>query len=365
MIADREGFAYPYIDSANCTECGLCQKNCSFQDDLNTNGDDFAVQVFAAKHRDDSIRLSSSSGGMFTALSNHTLNKNGVIYGATFDDNFRVVHQKAESIIERNKLRGSKYVQSDLGNIFLDVKTALDMDRDVLFTGTPCQIAGLKAYLGGGEYERLILSDLVCHGTPSPLIWEDYVYFLKKKKGNLTEFNFRDKRTGWHDSILSAIFADGSIIFNTPIVDVFNSIFYYHVALRPSCHVCPFANFERVSDLTIADFWGIEKCKPHFDDNKGVSLVLLNTKKGAAIFEKIKNHLIYEESNAGECTQRNLIRPTEPSPKRDVFWEDYYKYGFEYVAKKYTDYGFINRVKHAVLKPVLSKFGIIGFVKKY
>ena len=179
----------------------------------------------------------------------------------------------------------------------------------------------------------MILCDLVCHGQPSPLVWKDYVGLLKRKKGNLVDYNFRDKRTGWHNSTLSATFADGSIIFNTPIVDVFNSIFYQHLALRPSCHVFPFTNFKRFSDFTIADFWGIENCKPHFDDNKGVSLVLLNTEKGVVLFEKIKGNLIFEKSNIDECKQRHLTRPAEPSPDRDVFWSEYYKYGFEYVAK--------------------------------
>lgn len=368
MVADSEGFKYPEVDETKCLDCGLCLKVCPFHKDYNKGKKPQIPTVYAAKYKDDSVRLSSSSGGMFTALSNYILGENGVVYGAAFDDDFRVCHQKAENMVERDKFKGSKYVQSDLGHIFLDVKTELDKDRDVLFTGTPCQIAGLRAYLGNKRYEKLILCDLVCHGTPSPLIWNEYIdLLLKNKKTKLNRFNFRDKGAGWHSSRLYAMFADGSTMYNTPMVDLFDSIFYQHIALRPSCHACVFTNFDRVSDITMADFWGIEECKPDFDDNIGVSLVLLNTIKGKRIFENVKEYLIYESSGIDECKQRHLTEPAKPSLKRDIFWKDYYEHGFEYVAKKYTDYGFINLVKHKIkdniLKPMLSKLGIMDFVK--
>ena len=368
MVADSEGFKYPEINETKCLDCGLCQKVCPFHKDYNEGKKSQIPAAYAAKYKDDSVRLSSSSGGMFTALSNFILGENGVVYGAAFDDDFRVCHQKAENMVERDKFKGSKYVQSDLGKIFLDVKTELDNDKDILFTGTPCQIAGLRAYLGHKKYEKLILCDLVCLGTPSPLIWSDYInLLLKNKTTKLKRFNFRDKGAGWHKSRLYAMFADGSTMYNTPMVDLFDSIFYQHIVLRPSCHACVFTNFDRVSDITIADFWGIEKCKPDFDDNKGVSLVLINTKKGEAIFENVKECLIYESSSIDECKQRHLTEPAKPSPKRDVFWKDYYEHNFKYVAKKYTNYGFINRVKHKVkhniLKPLLSKLGLMDFVK--
>ena len=369
MVADSEGFKYPEVDDTKCLDCGLCRKVCPFHKGYNKDKKSQIPAVYAVKYKDDSVRLSSSSGGMFTALSNYILGENGVVYGAAFDDDFRVCHQKAENMIERDKFKGSKYVQSDLGNIFLDVKTELDKDRAVLFTGTPCQIAALRACLGDKRYKKLILCDLVCHGTPSPLIWKEYIdLLLKNKKSKLKRFNFRDKGVGWHNSQLYAMFADGSNMYNTPLVDLFDSIFYQHIALRPSCHVCVFANFDRVSDITMGDFWGIEKYKPDFDDNKGVSLTLLHTKKGEAIFESVKECLIYESSSIDECKQqRHLTEPAKRSPKRDVFWKDYYEYGFEYVAKKYTNYGFINRVKHKIknniLKPILSKLGLMDFVK--
>jgi coenzyme F420-reducing hydrogenase beta subunit len=152
-------------------------------------------------------------------------------------------------------------------------------------------------------------------------------------------------------------------MYNTSLIDIFDSLFYQHIVLRPSCHACVFTNFERSSDITIADFWGIEKYKSDFDDNKGVSLVLINSKKGEMIFKNVKRHLIYEISNMVECKQRHLTTPAEPSPKRDTFWKEYNEHGFEYVAKKYTNYGFINKFKPNVLKHILCKLGIIIFLK--
>lgn len=364
MVADQEGFKYPQIDETTCTECDLCQKICPFHEGYFRDTNLHIPKVYAAKHINDDIRIASSSGGMFTALSDYILQKDGVIYGVAFDNDFRVCHKKAETAQERDKFRGSKYVQSDLGNIFQDVKVELDKKRDVLFTGTPCQIAGLKAYLGKKNYTSLILCDLVCHGTPSPLIWRDYVSLLEKTKGcSLQSFSFRDKGKGWHNSRLCAQFVDGTTLYNTPIVDCFDSIFYQHIALRPSCHTCVFTNFTRPSDITIADFWGIENSKPEFDDNKGISLVLVNTKKGEAMFEKVKSGLVFEASTMDDCRQRHLIVPAEPSPKREVFWNDYYGHGFEYVAKKYTEYGLRNRFKQRVLKPVLDKLGVLDLAR--
>lgn len=364
MVADQEGFKYPQIDETICTECDLCQKICPFHEGYSREMNLQTPKVYAVKHIDDDIRIASSSGGMFTALSDYILEKHGVVYGAAFDHKFRVCHQKAETAQGRDEFRGSKYVQSDLGNTFRDVKAELDRDRDVLFTGTPCQVAGLRAYLGKKKYDRLILCDLVCLGTPSPIIWKEYVALLERTKGStLQSFKFRDKGKGWHSSSLSAQFVDGTTLCNTPIVDCFDSIFYQHIALRPSCHACVFTNYARPSDITIADFWGIEDSKPEFDDNKGVSLVLVNTEKGKAVFEKVKVGLVYEVSTMDECRQRHLTVPAEPSPKRDIFWNDYYEHGFEYVAKKYTEYGLRNRVKQGVLKPVLDKVGVLDLAR--
>jgi len=366
MLADNEGFLYPYIDETKCTECLLCKSICPFRQLRDATGHFETPQVYAARHKDDRVRSSSSSGGMFTALSDYILDNHGVVYGAAFDPDFNVRHIKAENRNQRDLCKGSKYVQSSLDNTFVDVKAELDQGRHVLFTGTPCQTAGLKAYLGSAAYEKMILCDLVCHGTPSPLIWRDYIDLLVRKKGaSLQSFYFRDKSAGWHSSRLYAEFSNGSTLSHTALLDCFNNIFYSHMALRPACHACVFTNFQRPSDITIADFWGIELCKPEFDDDKGVSLVLLNTTKGKNIFENINKCLLHKQSNVEECKQRqrHLMEPATRSPLRDAFWKDYHNNGFEYVAKKYTNYGLLNRFKQKILKPMLDKSGILNFIR--
>jgi len=366
MAVDNEGFSYPQINETKCSQCGLCRKICPFHENYNVDGNYNTPKVYAVKHVDEDVRISSTSGGMFTALSDLVLEKNGVVYGAVFDEHFRVCHHKAESKAERDKMKGSKYVQSDLNHIFLDIKNELNNGKYVLFTGTPCQVAGLKAFFNNAPSEKLILCDLICHGTPSPLIWKEYISLLKKKKkSNLKYFKFRDKGKGWHKSRLYAEFDDGSKLYDEPLIKLYNSIFYQHVALRPSCHHCVFTNLKRPSDITIGDFWGIEKYKQRFDDNKGVSLVLINTEKGEDIFQKLRNNLIYETSSVEECVQqqRHLTVPASCPSKRKIFWEDYYSRGFKYVARKYTTYGPVNRLKYNILKPILSKLGILNFAK--
>lgn len=269
-------------------------------------------------------------------------------------------HEKADNKNDRDKFKGSKYVQSDLRDIFLNVRSGLENNKMVLFTGTPCQTAGLRAFLNNKKYDNLVLCDLVCAGAPSPLLWKEYVLFLTKKtKSSIKRYSFRYKGVSWHKSSYIVELKDGKIMHNEPTVDIYSSIFNSHNALRPSCHNCVFANFERPSDLTIGDFWGIEKSKPHFDDDRGVSLVLINTEKGKEIFNAIKEDLVYEVSNTSECKQRNLTMPTPVSSKRDIFWKNYYEKGFVYVARKYTEYGVINRTKKYVIKPILKKIGIL------
>lgn len=360
MQADREGFLYPVTDEDLCTDCGLCQKICPFQNINTISGNYTQPKVYAVKHRDDNVRMNSTSGGMFTAISDYILSKDGVIYGAGFDEQFRVCHQKAENVEDRNKLRGSKYVQSDLQGVFKDIKEELKKGRQVLFTGTPCQTAGLHAYLSK-KYENLYLCDLVCHGTPSPLMWKEHVDFMvNRRKKIITAYDFRSK---WRGINVSIAFEDGSFIHNSTDLLTYTNIFYSHVALRPSCYHCQFTNYSRPSDITIADFWGIEKCMPDFDDDKGVSLVLVNSPKGLELFQKIKIKLDYRESNTTDCVQRNLCEPSEPSPLREQFWQDYWSKGFKYVLKRYAGYGGKSRAK-IFIRNGLEKVGLLPIVKR-
>jgi len=340
MIPDEEGFLYPEIDEEKCVHCGLCRKICPFHGSYERSGRFEIPFVYAVKHADGNVREASTSGGMFTALSDFVLTKKGVVYGAAFTKpDFKVCHIRAESSDERDRMRGSKYVQSEIGMAFPKIKSDLKKENNVLFTGTPCQVAGLKAFLGDMYYEKLILCELSCLGTPSPLIWREYATFLQRKRGKkLSEFRFREKGLGWHNKLSKAYFEDGTNEFNTALLQSFNALFFQFVALRPSCHHCPFANIERGADFTIADFWGIEKYKPEFFDDKGISLVLVNTPKASFIIEQIKQQLILQPSSIEECIgrQRHFKKSAESSLRRDAFWNDFYNKGIEFVLEKYA-----------------------------
>lgn len=365
MVRDEEGFLYPQVNDALCKGCSLCISVCPFRTGYETKDNFEEPLVFAAKHKSLEIRKTSTSGGLFTALSNHVLANGGAVYGAGFDESFHVCHQKAETACERDRLKGSKYVQSDLGRTFPDVKEQLEKGRMILFTGTPCQTAGLNAYLSR-SYDGLILCDLVCHGTPSPMVWQDFVRFIEQRQNSaLAEYRFRDKGNGWHTPRPYAAFENGSILCDSPSVRAFDSIFYQHLALRPSCHSCVFTNFRRPSDITIADFWGIEQCLPEFDDNSGVSLVLINTEKGKSVFNLIKNGLDFMESNPEDCVKRqaHLTAPATPSPRRNAFWADYHTHGIAYILKKYASCNTIQRIKQEIIKPFLIKIGIFDLIK--
>lgn len=363
MIADEEGFLYPSISQDICIECNLCKKVCPFSDHYRPSGNYDQPLVYAVKHKDDTVRMNSSSGGMFTAISDYILDIEGVVYGAAFDENFVVRHQKAETVEERNKFRGSKYVQSNLLEVFDDINNELKKGRAVLFSGTPCQNAGLSSYLKK-NHENLYLCDIVCHGTPSPLIFENYIRYCERKNNcNIEEYYCRFKGNGWRSHTEKAVYANGKEDGTSLLSQSYKEIFYSHVALRPACHNCKYCNFFRPSDVTIGDFWGIEKSMPDFDDNIGTSLVLINSSKGLDLFQKVSKNLYYRESNTKDCLQYNLYAPSLPSSQRDQFWKDYRDKGFEYVLKKYTGYGFMGQSKKTAFK-VLNKLGLLHVAKR-
>jgi coenzyme F420-reducing hydrogenase beta subunit len=363
IISDEEGFLYPSINQELCIECDLCKKVCPFSDNYRTSGNYAQPLVYAAKHKDDNVRMNSSSGGMFTAISDYILDIDGVIYGAAFDENFVVRHQRAKTPEERNKFRGSKYIQSNLIGVFEDIKNEVKKGRTVLFTGTPCQNAGLRAFLNK-SYDNLYLCDIVCHGTPSPLLWKEYIGFLEKRsKSRVVNYFFRYKEVGWRGYNVYALFDNGKSKLNTPDVMTYAKIFGSDLALRPACHNCKFCNFSRPSDITIGDFWGIEKCMPDFDDNIGVSLVLINSSKGQILFQRISKSVYCQESNTYDCMQHNLHSPSLKAPQRELFWQDYKDRGFEYVLKRYATDGFVVDLMKTVAK-VLDKLGLLQVVKK-
>ncbi|MDK2937285.1 MAG: hypothetical protein PWP62_2293 [Eubacteriaceae bacterium] len=365
MIADKEGFLYPTIDQTICIECKKCQDICAFKNGYSTE-DNFAEPlVFAARHKNENVLLSSTSGGAFTAISDYVFTKGGVIFGAAFDDNFNVTHQIAEDTEMRERLKGSKYVQSDLKKVYLEVKKSLSDNKLVLFTGTPCQNAGLRAFLLEESVENLILCDLVCHGAPSPLMWREHLeYIAKKTNQEVLAFSFRDKKIGWRGANTTVDFT-GKTVSNNEIVNVYSKLYFSQTMTRPSCHNCKYTNTRRPSDITIADFWGIEDCMPDFDDNKGTSLILVNTVKGKWILNSIKEELSLRESCLEDCVkkQTQLQAPPLPAPYRQEFWCDYEKHGYGYISKKYGGNNVKVHLKNRV-RAVLITFGLLGVIKK-
>lgn len=280
MQEDSEGFLYPFVDRESCIDCGLCERVCPV---INQNEPQKPVVTLAAVNSDESVRLASSSGGIFTLLAERTIDNGGVVFGAAFDENWDVKHICIDSKSELPKLRGSKYVQSTIGNCYKEAKTHLSAGKEVLFSGTPCQITGLKKFLRK-DYKNLKTMDIVCHGTPSPLVWRKYLDEVSSMYNiaQITDIQFRDKTEGWKNFSLSIKYKDKEgaekTFRETLNENIFMKCFLSNLSLRPSCYQCPARSGKSGSDITLADLWGAENICPGLDDDKGVSLVLLRNK---------------------------------------------------------------------------------------
>lgn len=356
MVRDDEGFQYPQIDSARCTDCGICRKVCAFN---NVPAEKPASQaVYAAKHKSDAVKMTSTSGGVFTALSDTVLERGGTVYGAAYSDDMHVRHERATTNEQRDAFKGSKYAQSDLNTIFSMVKSDLNDGKTVLFSGTPCQTDGLRNFLKY-ETQNLILCDMICYGVPSPIIWEEHVLFLEKKhKSCLVSYTFRSKKYGWNKPVEEGTYQNGRTDSKSLVSQIFMRLFYQRRILRPSCHVCPYTCSRRPSDITIADFWGIEKNMPDFYDRHGVSLVLVNTDKGRTLLNSATGDIELKTGDIETCMRHNLQSPTAAAPDREQFWTDFRDNGYVFVLKKYANYnvkGYLKWTVKKLLKPFLER----------
>lgn len=277
---DIEGFLYPRVNMDTCIDCGLCEKVCPI---VNQAPERYPINVYAAKHPNDDIRVRSSSGGLFTFFAEQVINEGGVVFGARFNDKWEVVHSYTETKEGLVSFRGSKYVQSNIGDSYKQVEIFLKTGRKVMFTGTPCQVAGLRKYLKV-SYANLLTVDFVCHGVPSPRVWKMYLseeLANHNHLGKLTEISFRDKTRGWKNFSFVLKFSKNSAIRDQRTV--LSSVFYDNIymqsflsdlTLRPSCYECHCKAGRSGADVTIGDFWGIDKCRPDIDDDRGVSLIM-------------------------------------------------------------------------------------------
>lgn len=334
MIPDALGFLYPQVDVNKCVKCGLCEKVCAFNDHYDTSLNLEKPIAYGARHKNMKEVETSRSGAAFIAISDYILEQGGVVYGAGYAEHFRVVHKRATTKKERNEFKGSKYVQSDMNKVFRQVKEDLRNGLTVLFSGTPCQTSGLNSFVGKRLRERLFLVDIVCHGVPGPYLWRDYLSYLEKIQGSpIVWVNFRDKQKyGWRAHLESFIFKNGGGDKMS-----FTFLFYKHIMFRQSCGKCHFCNTRRPSDITIADFWGWEKTDPDINkDDKGLSLVLVNTEKGKRLFEAIKDRMNVVPADLENCLQTHLRMPSDIHPLRMQFEDEYKKKGFEYVYLKYN-----------------------------
>lgn len=357
MQPDGMGFLYPVVDEARCIDCSLCERVCAFRPNYEKTDNWSLPEVYAVRHKKMEEMVTSRSGAVFIALSDWILDRGGVIYGAGYADHFRVVHKRAATREQRDEFKGSKYVQSDLRDVFLQVKADLKQGLPVMFSGTPCQVAGLLSWLNVSKVptDHLWLVDLVCHGVPAPYLWRDYLAYVERRQGERAlAVDFRDKtRLGWAAHQESFLFGSGKVI-----KDTYSDLFGQCIMFRHSCGVCHFANLQRPSDLTIGDFWGWEKVNSTFNsDDRGVSLLLVNSDKGKRLFDLIKSQVNYIHTTIESALQPNLRQPSSIHPQRNQFEMDFIRKGFAYVGRKYGNMGFrtrswrmLRRIKHFLVR---------------
>lgn len=353
MQEDSEGFFYPHTDLSKCIKCGLCEKVCPV---VNQNEIRKPIFVYAARNNNDEVRRNSSSGGVFTLLAEQIIEKGGVVFGAKFDKSWKVCHGFTESLQGISDFRGSKYVQSDIKDSYIQAEQFLKQGRLVLFSGTPCQIAGLNLFLRK-KYNNLITADFICHGVPSPSVWQDYlkeiVSILKDKKGvdasNIINISFRDKRIGWKKFSLSFFFRIRNTLWiysENKYKNVFLKGFLRDLFLRPSCYDCPVKSFKSNSDITIADFWDINKHLPQLNDHLGYSLCLVHN-------EQLNHYLIgsnvYSLKNSVFRNNISIYHSARAHNNREKFFSEYKK-GYPVVSliKRYATVPIKRRLKYLI-----------------
>lgn len=356
MIPDDEGFLRPQVDNNKCVDCGLCEKKCPLiypiQEQRNST-------AYAAFNKDELIRSQSSSGGLFYLLAAVIIRQGGAVFGAKFDSDFTVKHDYTESIDGLAVFLGSKYVQSNIGMSYRQAENVLKQGRPVLFTGTPCQIGGLCAYLGK-EYDNLYCQDIICHGVPSPLVWEKYVECREAFSASKTRRTFfRHKKHGWKTYSVLFEFINNTEYIQISSKDLYMRSYQRNLTLRPSCYNCTFKSVDRQADITLADFWGIEKLKPDMNDDGGTSLIIVHTKKGNRLFDSVRDSIRYEQVDLKEAISYNsaMTSSVSANPKRGAFLKEIALRPFDIVARKYCEDSILIRCRKSI-KCIIRKIQI-------
>lgn len=321
MTRDEEGFLYPKVNTERCIECNVCNNICPI---LNPPNNEIYSHSYAGQIKNEDVRKRSSSGGIFSALAEKIIAEGGSVFGAAFDENFCVHHIEVKNIGELDKLRGSKYTQSEIGDSYRQVKEILNDNRKVLFTGTACQIAGLKKYLGR-NYNNLYTVDVLCHGVPSPKLWKKYIAEKEKQYGAAVErISFRHKKYGWKIFSVEFLFKNSTEYILPFGKDPYMRFFLSNISLRPSCHNCRFNKLDRPSDITIGDAWGIDNIHPELDDDKGTSVIIVRGEKGNQLFDAIKDDLVFLEDDVDKLVPPNSggRKSVKPHNKREKFFKE-------------------------------------------
>lgn len=319
MAEDEEGFLYPKVDISKCIDCHLCEKVCPV---INQDEPRTPLNVYAAKNQNDQIRLDSSSGGIFTILAEQVINAGGVVFGACWDEEWNVKHDYAECLDNLSKFRSSKYLQSIIGDNYFKAEQFLKAGRTVLFTGTPCQIAGLKHFLRK-DYDNLLAVEVICHSVPSPGIWQRYLeerlQTLKWSKSDIKHISFRNKKTGWKCYSFIIENKNGNVFSELGSKNAFMRGFLADLYTRPSCQACPSKQLKSGSDITLGDFWGIDSLMPEIDDDKGVSAIIINTEKGRKALHSVNN--LIPSSWADMCVNNPaLVKSAKVSENKEHFF---------------------------------------------
>lgn len=350
MKSDVEGFLYPYVEKSKCVQCNLCEKSCPI---ININEVKNEPKAYGCYNKDENVRMRSSSGGFFHILCEFAISQKGVVFGTAFDENFDVYHDYAETMDECEKFKGSKYSQSMIGDSYKKAKDFLDDGRIVMFSGTPCQISGLYTYLKK-DYDNLFTQDIVCHSVPSPKIWDAYKKSISNHK-NIKNITFRGKENGWSQGTFKMHLDDGEIISLPYAETEYMKGFLNGLYSRPSCYDCKFSNINRQSDITLGDFWGVESFYPELYDNKGVSLILINSKKGKCLFDFAKDMVMYKKVKIDKalfynhainsCTRKNPNR-ADFFASKDCLSDKVEKYFYEFdVTPKIYKQNIVEKIK--------------------
>ena len=357
MQNDEEGFAYPIIDLEMCVNCGMCEKVCPIINNKKWKND---PKGYASYNKDEEDRKHSSSGGVFSLLARQILLDGGIVFGAVMsEDCRRVQHISIANIEDLTYLQGSKYVQSEIGKTYIETKEYLQKGKKVLFSGTPCEIAGLKTFLQR-NYENLFCMDVVCHGVPSTKVWEKYIDYREQCAGsNVKRVFFRNKQWGWKKFSILFEFSNNTLYKSDLTKDMFMRMFLQNLCLRPSCYECVFKGKKRNSDITLADFWGCGSVCPDMDDDKGLSLVLINSLAGENLFNQIKDRIVYRAVVLEEAIKGNklLVQSCKEPAMRGEFMKQFNKYEFPTLAKLYLrSPTIIERIKEMVPNRVKGHF---------